>query len=69
VRIWNWLMLKISAIGGSPKFRRIVDSPIWAGANDRKLRLSGRQILQFAIADLRLRARSRPAATGTRLST
>jgi len=37
VRIWNWLMLKISAIGGSPKFRKIVDSPIWAGANDRKL--------------------------------
>jgi hypothetical protein len=37
VQIWNWLMLKLSAIGGSPKFRKIADSPIWAGSNDCKL--------------------------------
>lgn len=37
VQIWNLLMLKLSAIGGSPKFRKIADSPIWAGSNDRKL--------------------------------
>lgn len=36
MKIWNWLMLKISSIGGSPRFRKVADSPIWAGSEGNR---------------------------------